>query len=276
MTARFLMLALLFNIFNFNVANAEQAAAAEYRKIFRTGNFYIEFRDKWGTRILAGKNGMRMERMRYDFESGDMAWLNPLGAIFNKEDKNPEVLYRDGKFYQFIEKKRANVCDANKLHDEKLNPRSGWNKIAQKLALPDELAVFYWEDSFRLKSPAIPAPTFKKSFKKSIEGKDYDCDRYSCDIKNLAGGGSASLVYEMSYKDGHLFRAESYLVRSGNIYPLNTLKIQKIQSEIPKDTFKIEKNTELYAAGMGGFDDLLEQPKKIGTLEAETLSTTHD
>ncbi len=271
MTVRFLILALFFCIFNFNVANAEQAAAEEYRKIFSSGNFYIEFRDKWGTRILAGKNGMRMERMRYDAESGDIAWLNPLGAIFHKEDKNPEVLYRDGKFYNFIEKKRANVCDADKINSEELNPRSGWNKISQKLALPDELAVFYWEDSFRLKSSAIPAPTFKESLKKKVDGKDYDCDRYSCDIKNLAGGGAAALVYEMFYKDGNLFRAESYLVRGGKIYPINILKIQKIQSEIPKDTFKIEKNTELYAAGMGDMNDLLEKPVKIGTMEAETL-----
>ncbi len=271
MTAKFLMLALLFSIFNFNVANAEQAAAAEYRRIFQSGNFYVEFRDKWGTRILAGKNGMRMERMRYDAESGSIAWFNPLGAIFHKEDKNPEVLYRDGKFYQFFEKKKAAVCDADKINHENLNPRSGWNKISQKLALPDELAIFYWEDSFRWSTPAIDAPTFKESVKKKVDGKDYDCDRYVCEIKNLAGKETASLVYEMFYKDGNLFRAESYLVRSGTIYPLNVLKVQKIQSEIPADTFKIEKNTELYAAGMGDIEDLLEKSVKIGTMEAETL-----
>ncbi len=271
MTAKILMLALLFGMFNFNVVNAEQAAAAEYRRIFRSGNFYVEFRDKWGTRILAGKNGMRVERMRYDAESGSIAWFNPLGAIFVGEDKNPEVLYRNGKFYQFLEKKKALVCDADKINHENLNPRDGWNKISQKLALPDELAIFYWEDTFRWSTPAIAAPVFQESTRKKIDGKDYECDRYACEIKNLAGGDTASLVYEMFYKDGKLFRAESYLVRGGTTYPLNVLKVQKIQSEIPADTFKIEKNTELYAAGMGDINDLLEIPVKIGTMEAETL-----
>ena len=249
----------------------EQAAAERYRKMFSSGNFYIEFKDKWGVRILAGKNGMRMERMRYTFESGGLIWLNPLGAIFGGgESKNPEVLYKDGKYYHFIAKDKVNICAAKDIDNENINPRSGWNKIPQKLALPDELAVFFWKDPFRLKSSAIAAPTIMNSFKKDVDGKDYDCDRYTCDVKTANNKISAVLVYEMVYDAaGELFRVESHIFRNGRSYPINVLEIKKIQENIPDGVFKIAKNTKVYSAGMGDIDDLLERPKFIGQMEVE-------
>lgn len=260
----------VFIFFCSNAANAEQPAAEEYRKIFSSGNFYVEFKDKWGVRILAGKNGSRMERMRYHFESGGMVWFNPLGAIFGGgEAKNPEVLYKNGKYYQFVAKDKANICDEKNIHDENINPRSGWNKISQKLALPDELAVFFWKDPFRLKSNAISAPTFKESFKKNLDGKEYNCDKYTCDIKKADGNISAVLVYELMYNDGKLFCVESSILRNGKTYPINVLEIKLIQENIPDGVFKITKNTKLYAAAMGDMNDLLESPKLIGVMEEE-------
>lgn len=265
----FALVTLIF--FSLNQCNAEQSAADTYRKIFSAGNFFVEYKDKWGTRILAGKNGTRIERMRYEFESGGIAMLNPLGMIFGGEDKNPEVMYRNGKFYNFVEKDKANVCDEKNLHAENLDPRQGWNKISQKLALPDELAIFYWKDKFRWTTPSIDAPTFQKSFTKNISGKDYDCDQYSCDVKTAAGCDVAKLIYDAIYKDGQLIRIESYILRNGNEYPLNVLQIKKIQAEIPKGAFKIYKGTKIYAAGIGDINDLLEKPLQIETLEEEIL-----
>ena len=266
----FLSGVIFFIFFYIGNVSAEQAAADEYRKIFSSGNFYVEFKDKWGVRILAGKNGARMERMRYHFESGGMIWLNPLGAIFGGgEGKNPEVLYKNGKYYQFVAKDKANVCDEKNIHDENINPRSGWNKISQKLALPDELAVFFWKDPFRLKSSAISAPTFMNSFKKNIDGKEYNCDKYSCDIKTANGKLSAVLVYELVYDAGKLFRVESFIFRNKKFYPINVLEIKLIQEKIPDGVFKINPNTKLYATAMGDMDDLLERPKLIGVMEEE-------
>lgn len=266
----FLAVAIILIFCSCNAANAEQAAADEYRKIFSSGNFYVEFKDKWGVRILAGKNGARMERMRYHFESGGMVWLNPLGAMFGGgEAKNPEVLYKNGKYYQFVAKDKANVCDENHIHDENINPRSGWNKISQKLALPDELAVFFWKDPFRLKSNAIAAPTFTNSFKKNLDGKEYDCDKYTCNVKTADGKISAVLVYELIYNEGKLFRVESSILRNGKTYPINILEIKLIQEKIPDGVFKLNKNTKLYAAATGDMYDLLETPKLIGVMEEE-------
>lgn len=253
--------------FSFDSANAEQPAANSYRKMFSAGYFYVEFKDEWGTRILASEGDTRMERMRYDFEHSSAIWLNPLGGIFSREEKNPEVMYKDGKFYHFVEKNKANVCEKKFLNHENIDPRQGWNTISQKLALPDELAIFCQNDPFRQKSSAISEPTLKESLKKNLNGKEYDCDRYVCEIKTVAGGEAAQLVYDAVYRDGEIFRVESYIFRNGKSYPVNTLMIELIQEKIPEGTFKIYKGTKLFAAGMGDMDDLLENPKLIGTLE---------
>ena len=252
-------------------ANAEQPAANEYREMFRAGNFYVEFKDKWDVRILAGYDNVRLERMSYRFEESGLAYLNPLGAIFAGAPKNPEVMYKDGKYYQFVEKNKAFVCAASDLDAENLDPRQGWGKISQKLALPDELAVFYWKDSFRVVSPAIAAPQFTESIKKECDGIEYDCDRYIGSIKTASGSTEAKIVYDMLYREGKLVMAESYVVRNGTEYPVNRLEIKRLQSEIPKGAFKIDKNTRLYAAGQGDMNDLLERPQEIGRLATEEM-----
>lgn len=258
----------LLSILSSGIVYAEQTAAEEYRTMFQDGNFYLEFKDKWGTRIIASKNGTRMERMNYTFEHGAMAWLNPLGAIFGGTgDKNPEVMYKNGKYYYFVAKNKANVCSEENLQNENLDPRQGWNKISQKLSVPNELAVFFWNDPYRSKSPALSAPKFSESLKKTLNDKQYDCDRYICGIKELDGHETAQLVYDMLYKDGQLFRAETYILRNNVEYPVGALDITKIQRDIPEGTFKIYKGTRLYAAGTGDIDDLLEKPKEIGAME---------
>lgn len=52
----------LLSILSSGIVYAEQTAAEEYRTMFQDGNFYLEFKDKWGTRIIAEKNGTRMKR----------------------------------------------------------------------------------------------------------------------------------------------------------------------------------------------------------------------
>ena len=269
MLKKFIVLAIsLSSVLNFSTVNAEQAVAEEYRQIFHSGNFYLEFKDKWGTRIIVNEGNTRMERMNYTFENGTMTWLNPLGAIFGGTgDKNPEVMHKDGKYYYFVAKKKANVCSEKNLHDDNLDPRQGWNKISQKLAVPDELAVFFWDDPYRPKSSAISQAKFSESLQKNLDGKNYDCDRYISEIRKIDGSESARLVYDIFYKDGQIFKAELYIFRNNTAYPVSELEIKIIQRDVPKDTFKIYSGTKLYSAGIGDIDDLLENPKEIGTME---------
>lgn len=270
----FLTAALLFSFLNFGTANAEQPAAETYRQIFQSGNFYVKFKDKWGERILAAENGERKERMSYKYERGNLIWLNPLGAIFGgSENKNPEVMYKKGYYFQFIGKNKANYCSEDDINNENINPRSGWDKVSKKLALPDELAVLYWDDSFNNKKSEIPAPTFQESFKKIIKvnGKEleFDCDIYACEI--IGDKNSGTLFYELAYNDnGELFQSESYLVRNNQKYPLNILEVVEIKSETPENTFVIdEANIQVYPPAMGDMADLLEKPnpKYCGTME---------
>ena len=268
----FFTAALIFGILNFGTANAEQPAAEKYREIFQSGNFYLKFKDKWGERILTAENGVRMERMSYKYERGNMIWLNPLGAIFGgKENKNPEIMYKDGKYFQFIGKNQANYCPEDKINSESINPRSGWDKIPQKLALPDELAVFRWDDApFKVRNSQIAAPTFQESYKKifKLNGKDIECecDLYACELNGAKNSGV--LYYELAYAGGELVRAKRYISRNGNEYNLNVLEIVKIQSETPEGTFSVdEKNIQCYAPRMGDMNDLLENQESVGTMK---------
>lgn len=273
----FLTAALLCGFLNFGTTNAEQAKAEDYRQWFSSGNFYVEFEykkdsvngknKKWATRILAAEKSddateIRMERMNYKYENSNLAWLIPLGAMFGGgENKNPEVMYKDGKYYQFFSKNKANVCDEDQINHENINPRDGWNKIPNKLALPDELAVFFWDDApFSKRNSQIPAPIFVESSKKILDGKEYDCDCYKTEINE-----SAKLIYELFYDDaGDLRFAKSKLIRAEKEYNLNFLEIKEIKANIPENKKFSYENVQEYPVGMGDMRDLLEsaEPSK--------------
>ena len=187
-----------------------------------------------------------------------VTYFNPLGALFGGSgSKYPEVLYQNGKYYQFIDEDAAIVLPENKLNDENLDPRQGWNLVEKKLAVPNELAVFYWNDPYFKKSKSIA------STKKIINGKEYDCDIYTSEVS-----GNVKIAYEMFYIDGNLVEAHSLIVQNGIAYPINKLQIKKILGEIPNNAFKINKNTKVYSAGIGDMYDLTAQLVQVDTLEA--------
>ncbi len=251
-------------------AGAEQPAAETYRQMFRSGTFCVEYKDEYTSRILAEENGQRMERTSYNIP-GWVTFLNPLGALFGGSGpKHPEIMYKDGNYYQFTEDNRAIVLSKEHLADENLDPRQGWNGIDQKLALPVELAIFFWKDPYREKTPAIAPPEFVASSRKLVDGKEYDCDRYACAIKRADGGGDgdAKLLYDALYDEkGQLVEIQSLVLLGGTEYPNNRLRIKRILPEVPKGSFAISKKTKIYAAGNGDMNDLLDQPVQVGQME---------
>lgn len=266
-TKIFIVLSAIFLIFTKSVF-AEQPAAEEYRKIFQSGTFYVEYSDSNETKILAAFDNKRMERIQY-LKMNWVTYFNPLGALFGGSgSKCPEVLYQNGKYYQFVDEDVAIVLSENKLSDPNLDPRQGWNCVAQKLAVPYELSVFYWNDSYRKKSNAISVPRFVNSSKKKIDNTEYDCDEYISDVKAQVGGQNTQIIYEMYYKDGKLVEAHYSILRNGTKYPVNNIKIKNLQGEIPKGAFKIHKKTKVYAAGIGDIDDLTQKLVQVETLEA--------
>lgn len=249
-----------------STCSAEQPKAQEYRKILSSGNFYVEYDDKDIKRIVAQDNGRRMARTNL---SGSyrmiVSILNPLGAAFSNE-KYPEFMYDDGKFYKFLERDFALMIRSEQLNEENLNPSEGWGTIYQSLSLPNELAVFNWHDTFYKVPDAMGEPVFVESMKKNVGGKEYDCDRYESKISNMAGGQSATIIFDMCYLNGELVLAQSALVSNNREYEINRLVVKRILPNIPSGDFKLSGKEKIHSAGIGDMNDLLENPPFIGRL----------
>lgn len=262
---KFLILTFLLVILTLP-ADAEQPAAEQYRHILASGNFYVEYDDKNVKRIIAQDNGRRMTRTNLGgVYRTIVSILNPLGAAFNNEEY-PEFMYADGKFYKFLENDFALMIREDQLDDENLNPAEGWSTIYQSLSLPNELAVFNWNDNFHKVPAALSEPVFVESTKKILGGTEYDCDRYQSKITNAAGNESATIIFNMFYADGKLALAQSALVANGKEYPINRLVVKKILPNVPSGGFKLNGNEKIHAAGSGDMNDLLENPAYIGRL----------
>ena len=259
-----LTLFMLISLMNVDYVFAEQPAAEKYRQMFASGTFYLEYKDSNESKVLAAFDNKRMERIAY-IKMNWVTYFNPLGALFGGSgSKCPEGLYQNGKYYQFIDEDAAIVLSENKLNDENLDPRQGWNLVTKKLAIPNELSVFYWNDPYLKKSTSIGTPKFSTSNKKIVNDKEYDCDTYISEVK---GKANVKIIYEMLYLEGNLSEAHLSILQNGTQYPINKLQIKKILGEIPKGAFKIDKNTKVYSAGIGDMYDLTAQLIQVDTLE---------
>lgn len=265
---KIILMALTLSVF-VTCVFAEQPVANEYREMFKSGNFYVEYKDEWTTRILVAKNDIRMEHTEYNGAPGWLAIFNPLGALFADKSKYPTTMYQHGKYYQFTTKNKANMVTWDQLKNENLDPKQGWNAVQQKLALPDELAVFYWWDPYRKNSRTIGAPQFSESVKKKFKDKEYDCDIYVSTAKPASGTTAAQINYQMLYEQGKLVQINTVVLKNGEEYKVNELKIKEIRANIPENGIKIAKNTDVYAAGIGDMNDLIEQPVKVERLNGD-------
>lgn len=263
----FFVLSLIFSVINFSSTHAEQSKAEEYRKILSSRNFFVEYEDKNVKKIIAEENGRRM--LITDLSGkykAIVSVLNPIGAFFaNQITKYPDFMYFNGKYYKFVENDFAFMAEENQLDDENLNPAEEWSAIKKFLSLPDELAVFYWNDEYHKIHSNITEPIFSESLQKNVDGKIYDCDRYISHAKNSRR--NISINFDMCYENGELVAVQSAIFVNEKEYPLNTLKIKKISAHIPKDSINLDKNAKVYAAGVGDMNDLLENPVFIGKLQ---------
>lgn len=152
---KFLILTLLFATLSLP-ANAEQPAAEEYRQMFSSGNFYLEYRmyfefakDISGRRIgsanlvSAGKNGSRMYRetrasssqeyrSRSYFENTNISSMELSRVHMDVKEsrlaggkqpfkikKWPDVMYKDGKYYRFTTLASTNAFSIYGIGDSK-------------------------------------------------------------------------------------------------------------------------------------------------------------
>ena len=337
------MLAILVSVIMIpSVTSAEQAAAEQYRQMFRSGNFYVEcqifstinhhisgmigpYEKVSGLLTYAGKNGIRMQRTTInDTKVRNKTKGGPLGLPMFKlsvdspqmspshfkytelstyaernrqstfgvvvgmatEKNYPDVLYKNGNYYQFstrgagdaigfkksaknnIELK-AVMLPESKMDSPYLDPNENWQDVKDLLSLPDELAVFYWEDKFH-RNPLGVKPYYSGSSKRTVDDKEYDCDQYIVDIKSMANTNIAMEAYNMLYDNGQLVMIQKYFIYNGKERLVRKLQIHKITSEVSDEVFEIGHKCTVYAAATGDMNDLIDNSviiEKIGGKE---------
>lgn len=254
---------------NASTAFAEQPKAQEYREILSSERFYVEYDDKYVKKIIIEDNGRRMERTNLSGSYKTLvSILNPFGAwIGEHKSKQPDFMCENGKYYKMLDDEYVIMARESQLDDENLNPLEGWNTIYKSLSLPDELAVFNWSDKYHRVSEAISKPEFIESIRKTVDGKEYDCDRYESKVISADGSDKATITFDMCYNKGNLVIAQSAIFANGKEYGVNKLIIKRIAKDIPKKSVKISDKTKIYAAGIGDMNDLLEIPVLLGSLK---------
>ena len=283
--------------------SAEQAAAEQYRQMFRSGNFYVEYetwfeyqlwgsthKTTYGSQVIAGKNGNRVK-----YSSGLASLVdNRLTMGFTtslsrskKLKKYPDSMYKNGNYYHFFQldatamlnvpntvksvasqnKKKpfALALPEDQLDSPTVNPEEQWDIIKRSLALPDELLIFYWDDPFFTNPIKQNAPYFNGSSKRTLDNVEYDCDQYILGIKTLAGTDIAQVAYNALYSDGKLAMIQRYFLRDGKETLEYTMKIINITPQVPDTAFNIQQKINVYSASTGDMNDLLERLELIET-----------
>lgn len=252
-------------------AFAEQPKIQDYKNILNSGKYYVEYELDNVEKILAVENHKRMDYTIYK-KGGNMALaglglINPvfaLGALIKTQDKVPTALYQEGKFYQFLSKRKAIMAIWNQLNDPNLDPTEGWSTIKQRLALPEELAILAPNEEYnQLLNGETPAKLIE-SGEALVNGKPQVYDKYLTTIINRKGKVVIEKTYFFYYVKGELSTVKSFIQAANDIErPYRTLKLKKISAEIPENALKIPEGCKVYAAGVGDMDDLIDNPALV-------------
>lgn len=286
------ILILLFTAFTLPVS-AEQPAAEQYRQMFASGNFYVEYRvadknkqlNKSAQQMLAflGKMNDNSKKPTHEIRAG----LN--GQRIAKtgiKEKYPSALYRDGNYYKFIVSseessniiigshtktlRNAYLLHEDKLYSPNLDPDEHWETVRKDLTLPEAFNIFFPNDPMNDAAQIAPKLLFNGESKRTIENKEYNCDQYINDMKNLEGTVIAQEAYNMLYDGGKLVRIQKYLCHDGKEFLITDLIIDSISTQVPDEAFAIHKKFKLYEARKGDMNDLLNSLEQIGEMGGST------
>ncbi len=194
---------------------------------------------------MAGKDGARVFRK-------------------NVQDKNPTE-NNSRKINRLL------ILPEENIYSPALDPDEHWRYAINLLALPEELAIFYWDDPYRDKNfDWGQVPVYEESTTRNISGKTYECDHYVNEIKNVAGEVIAREVYTAFYEEGKLVTIEKHFIRGGiTDYTVSKIKIKTITAEVPESAFAVNEKIKVYNAHNGDLNDLLENYEEIGEIGGE-------
>lgn len=250
-------------------ALAEQPKAEEYKQIFSSGTYFVEYELNRSTRkSLEVRDGKRMDYTSYITSGtsmlGGLALINPFLAVaglFGKSvKKEPTSLYQDGKYYQFTGKKMAKMATYDQLEDENLDPSEGWSSVRLRLSLPEQFVVFAPKDEFNCFTN-YQIPTFVESGTVTKGKNELPFDKYTSPVKGKTGKVLAEKFFYMYYdKDGNLKRIKTTYKEPGkDEVTAGEIKVRKITGELSESALQIPKGCKVYAAGIGDMNDLLDK-----------------
>lgn len=240
-----LLLAMLYQAI---AVYAEQPNAEKYRSYFAVEQFYVEYADDKQNYVVAGSGEKRMATIASQFYSDELDYYN------GKKDY-PNVLYLEGKYYQFLDRHTATVALDYHLNSHEVDVRGRWNTLKNRLCIPDEFAPLVLKDRFRSDSFNYVMPILVESGKVGT----YEFDKYCLQLHSHTGRVLSETVYNYYYDKGNLCRIDSLFVRNGKSSKLGSIKVKQITDVIPEKTFKIPKGCKVYAIGLGDMNDLLDQ-----------------
>lgn len=253
------------------VASAEQQKAEEYRQILQSGTFYIEYADVVNTeagqhQMLAESNGVRI-KWKNEIKRGGgglLGFIVPFAGLIESKDRVPVTMYKDGKLYQFKDKKSGLVATEEQLRDENINPLENWQYVKRNLSLPEGMQVFSLNDLYNQEKIGTTIPQYENSVTKEIDGKRYEVDTYLSQAKSVGGKTFYSTEYLMCYKDGELERIIVNVLSDG-LEPVESNKyiIYKISGELPENIMQLPEGCQVFSAGMGDMNDLIGMPVLI-------------
>lgn len=252
-----------------SMVSAEQAKADEYRKIFESGNYYLEYKESGIKKTLAIQDGRRM-CYKTDFSGGGFNPLSlvvPLGLFGGGQNVTPDAYYEDGKYFQFFAKDKAQIATEQELNDPQIDPTEQWFSIKSRLVLPEVFRMFAGQDNFDGNASGV----FNFVESKQGDGKDVmPYDKYARPVLNKNGKTLFEYQYYVYYKDGEINKIKCVMQKPG----MEEEKIReytniKISSEIPKNRIGLPKGSKIFKAGMGDMDDLLDIPVPLYTVGEE-------
>lgn len=266
---KILMMAAVFWISLGMVASAEQQKAEEYRQILQSGTFYIEYADVVNTeagqhQMLAANNGVRI-KWRNEIKRGGgglLGMIVPFAGLIESKDRIPVTMYKDGKLYQFKDKKIGTVASLEQLKSETLNPRENWQYAKNNISLPEGLHVFALNDAYnQITSGSSAVPRYIGSSIEEIDKVAYEVDTYKAETASAAGGVLYSTNYMLYYANNELKIISVKLnIDEGEAVETKRYIIYKISSELPDGIMTIPSGCQVYIAGTGDMNDLIENP----------------
>ena len=244
------------------IAAAEQPKAAEYRNIMSSGTYYIEYETGVAKQSLAVRGDERMS-----YTTHKRGGMNPFGflpvvavisMLTRHEDKIPNALYQNGKYYHFIGKKEALVADDDTLRNPNINPAEGWSSIKSDLTFPEVFAIFAPNDPLNA-DVNYRAAEFAES---GTDSKDSSMvyDKYVKRDKSITGNVLGETVYYLYYNDkGDLKKIKTMFRSDGREeeIPFGEVKVIKITDKLPNNIIGIPNGCKIYAPGAGDMNDLL-------------------